>query len=176
MQARQWDARRLVLKAPSAPGLGPRASGLRPRFFGYAVAVRAFTTSVDLARWLELVGGLWTVDGEPVLGRTLPVPASAVPLAHALRARNSELVLLAPGASGIAEGTRLTAREIERAAHWVEGHRVFQLAWVDASGAVTDSWLLAEHDQLAQSGDGEVTAARIVAGDRSWTTPRIKRS
>lgn len=138
--------------------------------------MRAFTTSVDLARWLELVGGLWTVDGEPVLGQSLPVPASAAPLAEALRRRNGQIALLAPESCGLPEGTRLHAHEIERAAHWVEGHRVFQVAWVDASGAVTDSWLLAEHDHLAQSGDGEVTAARIVAGDRAWTTPHIRRS
>ncbi len=138
--------------------------------------MRAFTTAVELARYLELVGGRWTVEGEPVIGRTLPVPASAGPLAQALRAHPGRLALLLPDSCKLQDGTSLRANEIEQTAHWVDSHRVFQLAWADeVTGLVTDSWLLAEHDVLAQSGDGEVTAARIVAGDRAWTTPSIKR-
>jgi hypothetical protein len=137
--------------------------------------MRAYTTSVDLGRWLDLTGGSWTIDGEPVLGNSLPVPASSASVAQALRRRTGQLAITLPDNCQIPEGALVGAQQIELAAHWIDSHRVFQLAWVDDAGIVTDAWLLAEHDQLAQSGDGEITAARIVAGDRSWTTPQIKK-
>jgi hypothetical protein len=133
------------------------------------------TTAEDLARWLERHGGSWTVDGEPTLARALPAPASAPALAQALRGRPGDLVVFAPETCALAEQALVGLGELPQAAHIVEGHHVFQLAWVTDEG-VKDSWLLAEHDKQAQSGDGEATAARIVAGFRqAWPSPSIAR-
>lgn len=133
------------------------------------------TTATDLARWLERRGGSWSVDGEPVLAGSLPVPTTAASLADALERRQGELVVLVPDTCSLQEDSFVGAADIESAAHLVEGHYVFQLAWVAAEG-IHDSWLLAEHDAVARSGDGERTAARIVAGVRqAWPTPRIAR-
>lgn len=133
------------------------------------------TTAADLARWLERHGGNWTVDGEPTLAQSLPMPAPASALADALRKRCGELVVLTPETCSAPAEALVGAADIGRAAHLVDGHHVFQLAWVTAEGT-RDSWLLAEHDKLADSGDVEVTASRIIAGFRQgWPTPQIAR-
>ncbi len=133
------------------------------------------TTALHLAHWLERRGGNWTVDGEPALARSLPAPASAVSLAEALRLRQGDLVVLAPDGCAFAEDTFVGPTELHSVAHVVEGNHVFQLAWVTPEG-IRDSWLLAEHDRNVPSGDGEVTAARIVAGFRQgWPSPSIAR-
>jgi hypothetical protein len=133
------------------------------------------TTAADLARWLERRGGAWSVDGEPVLARSLPVPTTADSLANALRGRGGELVVLVPDACALPEDAFVGPGDLHAAAHIVEGQHVFQLAWVTPEG-VRDSWLLAEHDHHVPSGDGEATAARIVAGLRQpWPTPQIAR-
>lgn len=133
------------------------------------------TTAADLARWLERRGGNWTVDGEPALARTLPAPASAESLADALRRREGELLVLAPDGCGVAADTFVGPADLQGVAHVVEGQHVFQLAWVTPEG-IRDSWLLAEHDRTVPSGDGEMTAARIVAGFRQgWPSPSIAR-
>lgn len=133
------------------------------------------TKAEDLARWLERQGGNWTVDGEPSLVRTLPVPASASSLAEVLRRRPSQLLVFAPETCGLPEHAYVGAAQLPTAAHLVDGHHVFQLAWVTPEG-VKDSWLLAEHDKTAPSDDGEATATRIVAGFRqAWPIPSIGR-
>jgi hypothetical protein len=133
------------------------------------------TTADDLARWLERQGGNWTVDGEPSLVRTLPSPTSAVSLAAVLRQRQGELLVFAPETCALPEHAYVGHAELPATAHLVEGHHVFQLAWVSPEGA-RDSWLLAEHDKMAPSGDGEATATRIVAGfKQAWPSPNIGR-
>jgi hypothetical protein len=133
------------------------------------------TTARDLARWLERRGGNWSVEGEPVLARSLPAPASAESLADALTSRDGELLVLVPDGTAFDDDAFVGPADLAAAAHMVEGQHVFQLAWVTAEG-IRDSWLLAEHDKAAQSGDGEATAARIVAGFRqAWPTPQIAR-
>jgi len=133
------------------------------------------TTAADLARWLERRGGNWSVDGEPVLARTLPVPTTAESLADALKSRQGELVVLVPDTCPLPEDSFVGPGDLATAAHMVEGQHVFQLAWVAAEGT-RDSWLLAEHDNMVPSGDGELTAARIIAGVRQgWPSPQIAR-
>jgi hypothetical protein len=133
------------------------------------------TTALDLAKWIERRGGHWTVDGEPVLARSLPAPAHAASLAEALRKRPGELLVLVPDGAAFAEDAFVDMTELQGAAHMIEGQHVFQLAWVTPEG-IRDSWLVAEHDRTIPSGDREETAARIVAGFRQgWPSPSIAR-
>ena len=41
------------------------------------------TTATELAQWLEHQGGLWHVEGEPVLAKSLPLPTPASSLERA---------------------------------------------------------------------------------------------
>jgi hypothetical protein len=130
------------------------------------------TTATDLARWVEDRGGMWTVDGEPQIVGRLPVPAGATAIAEALAKRGGDLAVLLPDGSDLEDGALVTAADLARAAHLVDAHHVFQLAWIDAGGAVKDSWLLAEHDALAQSGETGAAAAKVVASWREgWRAP-----
>ena len=110
------------------------------------------TTAAELARWLERAGGYWQVHGEASL-RHLPQPAPAATLAAAVRQRNDALTILAPDGCPIAEGTVIGDRDLVRAAHDIDGHSVFQLAWVGADGAPTDAWLVAEHIAMTDSAE-----------------------
>lgn len=138
------------------------------------------TTAGDLARWLDENGGVWTVEGEPALAKTLPVPAPANILADALRKRQGELVLLTPDPCDLVDGAYAGPSELREAAHDVDGHRVFQLAWVGPEGDTKDSWLLAEHAVLLSSqtpSDGGRSAAAILdmlKGARA-TVPRMRK-
>jgi hypothetical protein len=138
------------------------------------------TTAVDLARWLEQTGGVWTVEGEPMLVQSLPVPAPAKVLAEALRKRPGELVLLAPDTCDLPDESYAGPTELRSAAHDIDGHRVFQLAWVGPDGQ-KDSWLLAEHAVLLSGqtpSDGGRNAAAILdmlqKGSRA-TVPRMRK-
>jgi hypothetical protein len=138
------------------------------------------TTSEDLARWLEREGGLWTVEGEPSLARGLPQPAPAEGLARAIRDRGGELRILVPDASALDADARLTTQDLVRAAHDVDGHVVFQLAWVGHDGTLLDSWVLAEHGAMTKSGERKLlptsSAAKMIEALRrelQSATPRI---
>lgn len=105
------------------------------------------TTATELAQWLELQGGSWHVEGEPVLSKSLPLPTTAQSLVHVLRKRGadaSDLAVLAPDAIALTSDAVVTSRELTSAAHVIDGKRVFQLAWVQPDGSAADSWLLVE--------------------------------
>jgi hypothetical protein len=139
------------------------------------------TTAGDLARWLDQNGGVWTVEGEPALAQSLPVPTPAGILADALRERPGELVLLAPDGCALADEAYAGPAELRDASHDVDGNRVFQLAWVAPDGATKDSWLLAEHAVLLSGvtpSDGGRNAAALLdmlqKGSRA-TVPRMRK-
>lgn len=137
------------------------------------------TTAEVLARWLECQGGLWMVDGERALAGHLPLPAPADALAAALRAHGGPLAILAPEGCPIGEGAEIGGDEIAASAHDVDDSRVFQLAWLAFDGAPTDSWILAEHSALTESGERKLVpsspAAMIETFRRELRsgTPRI---
>ena len=127
------------------------------------------TTSAELARWLEVEGGSWHVDGEDTLAGALPLPAPASSLVDLLRRRPGELKVLAPDRSELAElgeDAPVTARELTSAAHVIDGQRVFQLAWIRPDGIVQDSWLLAEQRASKGRGDDGGAARNLVASFR----------
>lgn len=123
----------------------------------YNVGMHVRTSAAELARWLEQAGGTWTLEGEPALAKSLPVPAPGAVLADALRKRGGELVVLAPDVGAFLENATIVAKDIRDAAFDVDGQRVFQLAWLDADGTQKDSWLLAETDALSRSGQTLIT-------------------
>jgi hypothetical protein len=128
------------------------------------------TTSSELAHWLEREGGVWHVEGETALAASLPLPSPASTLVEALRKRGGDLTVLAPDPSelsALGEDAPVTARELSSAAHVVDGHRVFQLAWIQQDGTVQDSWLLAEQRALAGRVDDGAAARNVVAAFRA---------
>jgi hypothetical protein len=128
------------------------------------------TTAAELAQWLEQQGGVWHVEGEPVLARSLPLPTPASSLVHALRKRQGELAVLVPDTTTLAEGSAVTASDITTAAHVVDGLRVFQLAWMGADGTAQDSWLLAEQRGRPGRVDDGAAARSVVAAFRAATS------
>ena len=88
------------------------------------------TSAAELASWLDQQGGTWTLEGEPALAKTLPMPTPGRVLADALRKRGGELVLLAPDVGAFMENDTIVAKDIRNAAFDVDGQRVFQLAWL----------------------------------------------
>jgi hypothetical protein len=118
------------------------------------------TTAAELARWLELQGGGWHVEGEPALSKSLPIPTTAMSLVHVLRKRSAELVVLAPDTSSFADDAVIGSKDISSAAHVIDGKRLFQLAWVLADGTVADSWLLVE--QQPKPGTSDPGSVRTV--------------
>jgi hypothetical protein len=135
------------------------------------------TTATELAQWLELQGGAWHVEGEPVLSKSLPLPTTASSLVHVLRKRgsgDSDLAVLAPEPTTLPTDAVVTARDIAGAAHVIDGKRVFQLAWVLADGSVADSWLLVE--EPPSPGRSDNGAARsVVDAFRASLTDRTRR-
>lgn len=131
------------------------------------------TTARDLARWLEREGGHWTVDGEPSLARSLPLPAPADALVAALDRREQAVAILLPDASPLRCDEAVALDDIRAAAHVVDGHRVFQLAWIGADGELADSWLLAEQRSVRSSDPG-FAAVQVIAAFRAQKpqTPR----
>ena len=131
------------------------------------------TTATELAQWLEQQGGLWHVEGEPVLAKSLPLPTPASSLVEVLRRRAGDLEMLAPDATDLVPDSDVTAPDISTAAHVIDGQRVFQLAWVAPDGTAQDSWLLAEQ-QKEQSGtsDGGAAARTVVAAYRAAMSRR----
>ena len=125
------------------------------------------TTTTELALWLEQQGGLWHVEGEPALARTLPLPTPASSLVEVLRKRTECLAVLAPDASTLVEDATVSAGEIATTAHVVDGQRVFQLAWIHPDGTVADSWLLAEQRDHSGRGDRGAAARNVVAAFRA---------
>jgi hypothetical protein len=133
------------------------------------------TTATELARWLEQQGGTWHVEGEPVLAKSLPLPTPASSLVDVLRRRApeaSELAVLAPETTTLAEDAAVSAHEIAAAAHLIDGQRVFQLAWIRPDGTVADSWLLAEQQSKPGSTDAGAAARNVVAAFRAAMGPR----
>ena len=124
------------------------------------------TTAAELAQWLEHQGGLWHVEGEPVLAKSLPLPTPASSLVDVLRRRLGHLAILAPEASDLDPDSPVSAPEIASAAHMIDGKRVFQLAWLDADGTPQDSWLLAEQQGKPGKGDGGAAARSLIAAFR----------
>lgn len=132
------------------------------------------TTSAELARWLEREGGSWHVEGEATLAGSVPLPAPASALVDILRKGSGELEVLAPDGSelvDLCEDAPVTARELTRAAHLIDGLRVFQLAWIRPDGTVQDSWLLAEQRVGAGRGDDGRAARKLVASFRASVAP-----
>lgn len=125
------------------------------------------TTAAELASWLERAGGVWHVEGESKLAASLPLPSPASALVEALRKRSDSLAVLAPDTLAVDQDASVTARELSRAAHLIDGQRVFQLAWVHDDGVVQDSWLLAEqHGPAPGSSDDKAAARSVVAAFR----------
>ena len=125
------------------------------------------TTATELAQWLEQQGGLWHVEGEAVLAKSLPLPTPASSLVEVLRKRSGDLAVLAPDTSDFAEDAAVSAPEIAATAHVVDGQRVFQLAWILPDGTTQDSWLLAEQKGQTGKGDGGAAARTVVAAFRA---------
>lgn len=126
------------------------------------------TTAAELARWLDQQGGVWHVEGEPALAKSLPLPTPAQSLVEVLRKRNDEIAMLAPDTTAFGEDASLLAHEIAQAAHVMDGQRVFQLAWIRPDGTVADSWLLAEQRRKVGRDDDDGAAARgVVAAFRA---------
>lgn len=130
------------------------------------------TTATELARWLEQQGGLWHVEGEPVLAKSLPLPTPASSLVDVLRKRTGDLAVLVPDTCDLAEDCAVGAPEIATAAHVVDGQRVFQLAWLSPDGTAQDSWLLAEQRGQQGRGDNGAAAKNVVAAFRAAMTRR----
>jgi len=131
------------------------------------VGMHVRTTADELASWLERAGGVWHVEGESKLAASLPLPSSASALVEVLRKRSGALAVLAPDTLTADEDAPVTARELSRAAHLIDGQRVFQLAWVHDDGVVQDSWLLAEqHGPAPGSSDDNAAARSVVAAFR----------
>jgi hypothetical protein len=132
------------------------------------------TTAAELARWLEQQGGVWHVEGEPVLARSLPLPTTAASLVEVLRKRTgaaADLAVLAPETTAFSEDASVGAHEIATAAHVIDGLRVFQLAWIGQDGTLADSWLLAEQQHHPGRVDNTGDAARnVVAAFRASVT------
>ena len=139
---------------------------------GYTGRMHVRTTASHLARWLEQQGGLWHVEGEPVLEKSLPLPTPASSLVHALRKREGELAVLVPDTTTLAPDSEVTANELATAAHVVDGQRVFQLAWLAPDGTAQDSWLLAEQRGHSGSVDDGAAARGVVAAFRASMTRR----
>jgi hypothetical protein len=126
------------------------------------------TSAAELARWLELEGGLWHVEGEPVLARSLPLPAPAVSLVEALRKSGGSVTVLAPDDSPVAQdGLEVSADNLSFMAHVIDGQRVFQLAWIRPDGTVADSWLLVEQDARSGRADSGAAARGVFARFRA---------
>ena len=130
------------------------------------------TTATELAQWLEQQGGLWHVEGEPVLAKSLPLPTPASSLVEVLRKRSGDLAVLAPETSTFTEDATVTAAEIAAVVHVVDGQRVFQLAWLQPDGTAQDSWLLAEQHGHSGKGDGGAAARTVVAAFRAAMSRR----
>jgi hypothetical protein len=130
------------------------------------------TTSSELARWLEEQGGEWHVEGELMLARSLPLPTTARSLVEVLRKRSDAISLLAPDESAFAEGGFVSADQLARAAHLIEGERVFQLAWIRPDGTAADSWLLAEQRAQKTRADDGAAARGVVAAFRASVAMR----
>lgn len=130
------------------------------------------TTASELARWLGQQGGVWHVEGEPALARSLPLPTPAQSLVEVLGRRNDEIVMLAPDTSAVVEDAPLLAHQLAIAAHVVDGQRVFQLAWMRPDGTVSDSWLLAEQRAQAARPDSGAAARSVMAAFRAGVTTR----
>ena len=141
------------------------------------------TTAAELARWIERQGGVWTVEGEPALARTLPSPAPASALVEVLRRREGHLAILAPEACSLPPDVKIGAAEITLAAHDVGGNRVLQLARIEDDGTTRDSWLIAEDvaassRDLARTPEGGVSASAVVEAWRAGlrlSAPEIRR-
>jgi hypothetical protein len=133
------------------------------------------TTATELAQWLEQQGGLWHVEGEPVLAKSLPLPTPASSLVEVLRKRApdaSALAVLAPETTALAPDAVVSANEIATAAHVIDGQRVFQLAWIRPDGTVADSWLLAEQQSKPGRADDGAAARNVVAAFRASMATR----
>ena len=133
------------------------------------------TTATELARWLERQGGVWHVEGEPVLAKSLPLPTPASSLVEVLRKREADgahLAMLAPDATELDADAPVSADQIATAAHVIDGKRVFQLAWIRPDGTVADSWLLAEQQHTPGRSDGGAAARGLVAAFRASTDTR----
>jgi hypothetical protein len=138
------------------------------------------TTAAELALWLDAHGGPWTVEGEPALAKSLPVPSPGSMLADALRQRGGELLVLAPDVGAFYENATIGHKEIRDAAFDVDGNRVFQLAWIEPDGTTKDAWLLCEADALARSGQTLITPANAnnimnVLQHSRVTVPRMRK-
>jgi hypothetical protein len=136
------------------------------------------TTATELAQWLEQQGGLWHVEGEAVLAKSLPLPTPASSLVEVLRKRApdvSALAVLAPETTALAPDADVTANEIAMAAHVIDGQRVFQLAWIRPDGTVADSWLLAEQQSKPGRADDGAAARNVVAAFRASMGTRATR-
>ncbi len=158
----------------------PRERDARRELLSYTVGMNVRTPVDELARWLEKNGGTWTVEGEPALAKSLPVPAPGSVLADALRKRGGELAIMAPDVGAFHENAVITHAQIRDAAFDMDGMRVFQLAWVDADGSTKDSWLIAESDALAKSGQTLITPPRAnnimnVLQNSRVTVPRLRK-
>ena len=128
------------------------------------------TTATELARWLERQGGVWHVDGEPVLAKSLPLPTPASSLVEVLRKRApdaSDLAVLAPETTVLDADAPVNADEIATAAHVIDGQRVFQLAWIRPDGTVADSWLLVEQQSKPGRSDDGAAARGVMAAFRA---------
>ena len=125
------------------------------------------TTATELAQWLEQQGGLWHVEGEPVLAKSLPLPTPASSLVDVLRRRTGDLAVLVPETCSLVEDCEVTAPEIATAAHVIDGQRVFQLAWLSPDGTAQDSWLLAEQEAHSSKRDSGAAAKNVVAAFRA---------
>ncbi len=146
----------------------------------YTVGMHVRTTAAELARWLDQHRGPWTVEGEPVLLKTLPVPTPGAILADALRKRGGELQILAPDVGAFLEDARIGHNELHDAAFDVDGNRVFQLSWIEADGTTKDAWLLCEADVLARSGQTLITPPKAnnimdVLQHSRVTVPRMRK-
>jgi hypothetical protein len=130
------------------------------------------TTATELALWLEQQGGLWHVEGEPALAKSLPLPTPASSLVDVLRKRSQEIAILAPETTTLAEDSAVGAGEIATTAHVIDGQRVFQLAWIGPDGTVADSWLLAEQRGHSGRGDGGAAARNVVDRFRAAVATR----
>jgi len=129
--------------------------------------MHARTTAGDLARWLAQQGGHWHVEGEPALSKSLPLPTPASSLVDVLTRRDGELAMLLPDASSLVADASLSPAEIANAAHLVDGARVFQLAWIEDSGELRDSWLLCEQRGVRGSYPDDDAATQVIAAFRS---------
>src|SRR6476661_4435487 len=122
------------------------------------------TTAAELAHWLELQGGVWHVEGEPALSKSLPLPTTAGSLVDVLRRRGPgavDLAVLAPETSELPPDASVAARDLTSAAHVIDDKRVFQLAWIRPDGTHADSWLLAEQQPTVGRADGHAAARDV---------------